>query len=273
MICEKKLFSTIQELLSILKNTPPSASPLDGSNRTREVRSMNRFRAVFANRHVVLPVIHAVSAEQILRNIRIARDAGADGAFLISHGRVSEEKLLEIYQKTQEAEPGFWLGANFLTWSLQEVFPRVAGIVSGIWSDDALVDERQPEQTAAQQLHQLQASCGWTGLHFGGVAFKYQRPVKDLAAAALAALPWLDVVTTSGPGTGQAAPPQKIRTMKEAIGSFPLAIASGVSPLNVSDYLPFADCFMVATGISLTFDELDPAGVRDLVRVVRTYQE
>ena len=29
---------------------------------------MSRFRAVFASRHVVLPVIHVVSREQALRN-------------------------------------------------------------------------------------------------------------------------------------------------------------------------------------------------------------
>jgi predicted TIM-barrel enzyme len=59
--------------------------------------------------------------------------------------------------------------------------------------------------------------------------------------------------------------------MKRAIGDAPLAIASGVTPENVPDYLPWADCFLVATGISYTFDELDPDRVRDLVQVVRSW--
>ena len=56
--------------------------------------------------------------------------------------------------------------------------------------------------------------------------------------AARNAMPYMDVVTTSGPGTGKAAAPEKIRTIRQAIGDKPLAIASGVTPENVPDYLP-----------------------------------
>src|SRR5438477_29238 len=83
-----------------------------------------------------------------------------------------------------------------------------------------------------------------------------------LAAAARAAAASMDVVTTSGPGTGQAAAPDKLRRMKEALGVTPLAIASGVTPENVGGYLPWVDCFLVATGISRTFEEFDPGRVR-----------
>jgi predicted TIM-barrel enzyme len=95
--------------------------------------------------------------------------------------------------------------------------------------------------------------------------------VRDLAKAARRAAPWIDVVTTSGPGTGKAAAPAKVRAMKEALGEHPLALASGVTPENVTDYLPWVDGFLVATGISYTFEDLDPARVRDLVRIVRAW--
>jgi hypothetical protein len=36
-------------------------------------------------------------------------------------------------------------------------------------------------------------------------------------------------------------------------------------------YLAIADCFLVATGISLSFTELDPARVRSLVERVRAF--
>ena len=55
------------------------------------------------------------------------------------------------------------------------------------------------------------ASAGSGGdaalLYFGGVAFKYQRPVDDLAEATTKASRFIDVVTTSGAGTGHAASP------------------------------------------------------------------
>jgi predicted TIM-barrel enzyme len=81
----------------------------------------------------------------------------------------------------------------------------------------------------------------------------------------------MEVVTTSGPGTGKAASPDKIRTMKQALGDFPLAIASGITPDNIDDYLPNADCFLVATGVSSSFDELDAKLVEQLVEKVHAY--
>jgi predicted TIM-barrel enzyme len=232
---------------------------------------MSRFRATFAHRHVILPILHTTGPEQVLRNARVARDEGADGVFLISHGRVTDDELLRIHQALVVELPGFWVGVNCLSLSVEETFARVGERVAGVWVDDALVDERQEDQPAVQRILEVQRRHGWRGLYFGGVAFKYQRPVKDLARAAALAARYMDVVTTSGPGTGQAAPPEKIRAMKQALGEHPLAIASGVTPENVGDYLPHADCFLMATGISYTFEELDPARLRDLVRVVRAW--
>jgi predicted TIM-barrel enzyme len=81
----------------------------------------------------------------------------------------------------------------------------------------------------------------------------------------------MDVVTTSGPGTGHAAEVEKIRRMKQALADAPLAIASGIAPENVGHYLPYADAFLVATGISRSFTELDATRVRLLVECVRSF--
>ena len=234
---------------------------------------MSRFREVFSTPHVVLPIVHVSNRDQAARNVRIARDAGANGAFLISHGDVSDGDLFDIYLRIAEENAGFWLGVNCLGWGADELFARAADRVAGVWMDDALIDEAHDEQPTADRIAGVQRGAGWRGLYFGGVAFKYQRPVRDLASAARKAAPFMDVVTTSGPGTGKAAAPEKIRTMKQAIGDVPLAIASGVTPENVPDYLPWADCFLVGTGISYTFDELDPDRVRDLVQVVRSWPD
>ena len=59
--------------------------------------------------------------------------------------------------------------------------------------------------------------------------------------------------------------------MKLALGDTPLAIASGITPENVEEYLPYADSLLVATGISNGFTELDPLRVRSLVERVRAF--
>jgi predicted TIM-barrel enzyme len=58
--------------------------------------------------------------------------------------------------------------------------------------------------------------------------------------------------------------------MKKALGDCPLAIASGITPENVADYLEVADCFLVATGINASWTELDPLLVRKLVQTVES---
>ena len=61
--------------------------------------------------------------------------------------------------------------------------------------------------------------------------------------------------------------------MKAALGDLPLAIASGITPENVRDYLPISDCYLVATGIGDSFEELNPVRVGALVDAVREWDE
>lgn len=233
-------------------------------------KSEIRFRQVFTNRHVVLPVIHISSAEQARRNAAIAREAGADGVFLINHS-IGSDDLLRIHDEVVGLLPEWWVGVNCLDLDPETVFARISQRVSGVWVDNAMIQENQVEQPDADAVLKTQNANGWRGLYFGGVAFKYQRQVSDLTTAAQVARRFMDAVTTSGPGTGKAAHVEKIRTMKEALGDFPLAIASGITPDNVRDYLPCSDCYLVATGISRSFEELDPVLVKRLVETVRTY--
>jgi hypothetical protein len=231
-----------------------------------------RFRTVFPKGHIVLPVIHVVSQEQAHRNADIARRAGALGVFLINHSMGSGE-LLAIHESTSRLLPDWWIGVNCLDLSPVDVVRRVSYKVAGIWSDNAMILETEHEQPEADEVMATIRETGWPGLYFGGVAFKYQRHVDDLSQAARTARQYMDVVTTSGPETGKAAHVEKIRAMKAALGDFPLAIASGITPENVQDYLPFSDCYLVATGVSDSFEEFNPDRVRALLNVVRTWDE
>ena len=228
----------------------------------------SRFREVFPDGHVVLPVIHVGSEDQALSNAGIAFGAGANGAFLINHSMGSAE-LLAIHARVAAAFPGCWLGVNCLDMDPVQVVRRVSADVAGIWSDNAMIKESEERQPEADEVLAAIRETGWPGLYFGGVAFKYQRLVDDLGAAARIAGRYMDVVTTSGAGTGQAAHLEKIDAMKAGLGDLLLAIASGITPENVRDYLPISDCHLVATGIGDSFEALNPSKVSALVDVVR----
>ncbi len=219
----------------------------------------------------VLPVIHCESTEQALRNTTIAADCGCDGVFLINHS-ISAQSLLGIIEVVRADFTDLWLGANFLGMGAVDVFRKIPlNAIDGIWTDDAGVDERRIEQPAAESVQNAIHESGWSGTYFGGIAFKYQREVDHVTKAAKIASQYMDVVCTSGPGTGKVASTEKLQEMKRAIGKTPLAVASGVTPENVGDALPWVDLFLVATGISRSFTELDPMKVESLVSIVKDY--
>lgn len=227
---------------------------------------MNTFRGTFPRKHTFLAVVHVEGDAQAFRNARLAAQEGADGIFLINHS-ISPSTLVGVYQAVRERLPGLWVGLNCLSLGrlAVEFIPKNT---AGLWVDNAGINEEGALTTGAEAFSALRKKCGWRGIYFGGVAFKYQGSVTDVAKVARLAVPFVDVITTSGTGTGVAANLTKIRVMKEAVGNHPLAIASGITPENVGEYMPYADCFLVATGISDSHAELNPARVHKLAQAL-----
>jgi uncharacterized protein len=225
---------------------------------------MKMFRQIFQKKHVFLAVIHVEGGAQALRNAQIAKNNGADGIFLINHS-ISYISLIECYTHIKMHLPHFWIGLNCLDLGMEavKVLPKNT---AGLWVDNAHTDEPK----ISRSFSEMRKMSGWKGLYFGGVAFKYQKAVSDVAKAAKKAVPYVDVITTSGDATGIAPKVEKIRAMKNTIGDHPLAIASGITTENVGEYKPFADCFLVATHISASPTELDPRLVKKLSREIHS---
>lgn len=244
---------------------------------------MNRmhFRRLFKTAGpAVLPVIHVRDTPQACRNAAIAIEAGAQGVFLINHD-FGHEELVPILREVRTRFPSLWLGANFLAVTGRDAFPvlgllQAEGVeIDACWADDARIDERVPpdEQAEAGEIAAAREKSGWTGLYFGGTAFKKQRPVapSDHETAARTATAWMDAVTTSGIATGEAADRAKIAAFRRGCGDAPLALASGVTPENAAGYAPDVDAILVATGINRAGDfyEIDPERLRRLLTVTR----
>ena len=244
---------------------------------------MNRmhFRRLFKTvGPAVLPVIHVRDAAQAVRNAAVAIEAGAQGVFLINHDFPREE-LVPILGEVRSRFPSLWLGVNFLAVTGRDAFPvlgrlQAEGVeIDAYWADDARIDERaaMDEQIEAAAIAAAREESGWTGLYFGGTAFKKQRPVAaaDHETAARTAAGWMDAVTTSGVATGRAADRAKIAAFRRGCGDAPLALASGVTPENAAGYAPDVDAMLVATGINRDGDfyEIDPARLRRLLAVTR----
>jgi len=241
-----------------------------------------QFRTEFsAQGLVVLPVIHVLDNEQAAKNARVAMEAGCLGIFLINHDFAYRE-FLPIIRHVREQFPDLWIGVNFLAVTGKLAFPILADLqkqgvrVDAYWADDARIDERRKsdDQIEAEEIQSIKQNCGWNGLYFGGTAFKKQREVApaDYRKSAEIACRFMDVVTTSGIATGHSADLGKIDTFRKACGDSPLALASGITPENVGNYLPFVDCVLVSTGINIKDDfyNIDPARLAKLMALTQT---
>jgi len=229
---------------------------------------------------VVLPVIHVLDNEQAVKNVAIAQSAGCPGVFLINHD-FPYEQFLPIITHVRQQFPDFWLGVNFLAVTGLVAFPVLADLAAGgtrvdaYWADDARINEAKPpeSQEEAANILAMKASCGWKGLYFGGTAFKKQREVHaaDYTKCAAIARNFMDVVTTSGIATGHAADTGKIQTFRTACDDTPLALASGITPENFSDYRHLVDAVLVATGINFTDDfyNIDPSKLATLLNLCK----
>ncbi len=227
---------------------------------------------------VVLPVIHVLDFAQAERNIRVAIGEGAAGVFLINHD-FDKKLLVPIIRQVREAFPALWLGVNFLGVPGDNAFPILGDLqrdgvpVDAYWADNAHIDETGDDPSEAGRIRRFRELSGWSGLYFGGTAFKKQRPVapENWRDAAREAVLFMDVVTTSGIATGQEADLTKIRDFRAGIGDATLALASGVTPDNAESYAD-VDAFLVATGINADGDfyNIDPARLTRLMTMTRT---
>jgi predicted TIM-barrel enzyme len=234
---------------------------------------MNRIEEVFGVRAVLLPVVHPVGRQEALAAVRVACDLGVKGVFLIDQV-MHERDVLALVREIRDLHPALWVGVNLLSRAPAEALAialDACGTIDGIWSDNAGIDERGSPSPDAEALVAMRHATRWRGLYFGGVAFKYQRQValEDLGRAASMATAYMDVICTSGPGTGYAADVEKVRALCAGLGDHAMALASGITPQNVRGYLPYVQAFLVGTGIERQFGVLDPPKVEALLRALQ----
>jgi hypothetical protein len=222
--------------------------------------------------------VHQTDPAHAVEQTRLALANGADGVFLINHWGPCSDLVDSVAAVRSELGDDPWVGVNPLglrSLAAARFLPVIAagGRVDGLWCDDAEIDEATAStQFYARQVRQeLQANSPGTA-YFGGVAFKYQRRVDQLEAAAAAAAPWMDVICTSGPGTGHAADLEKLARLASAAGTTPLAVASGVSAANAADQIAHISFALAATSVSDTDTELNGPKVAELAAIFEEHR-
>lgn len=206
----------------------------------------------------VYPVIHHLNVNLSVEQAKVAKDAGADGVFLISHHGKNME-LCEVRKILKTELPLFRVGFNFLGWDSCRAH-YITGYHGGdmLWLDAPGINGNTISDDALKLLKSESDLFSITARRFpifASVAFKYQ-PIdeKPASAAKLArAVGWIP--TTSGTATGSPPTIDKIKSM--FVSHETLAVASGMTPENVGDYKHFLSHILVSTGVSINDYQFD----------------
>lgn len=215
----------------------------------------------------VFPVIHlgetdiSASVEQA----HTAFELGADGVYLIDHynGARDTSRLFRTHDEIKAADVNRYVGLNILGLGVSAAFGRVAtGYTSGqlvyipndMWVDDVRekFDGVVDLDRSLRFRETLTVILGRVTLH-GGVVFKYTSTATNnplIAAEETRHLRhYVDVITTSGLGTGFPPTVEKLVAMKEAANGKPVAVASGIDISNIESFSGVVDEVLVASSV------------------------
>jgi membrane complex biogenesis BtpA family protein len=98
-----------------------------------------------------------------------------------------------------------------------------------------------------------------------------QRPVSQVARSVMFSS-LADAICVSGPMTGEQVSVSDLAAVKQAVGTLPVFVNTGLRPDNVAANFRYADGAIVGTSLKregLTFNPVDPDRVADLMHVVR----
>lgn len=216
----------------------------------------------------IMAVIHHRDDATSHANAALAAAKGCHGVFFI-HMQARDALIDAPAVAAKRAFPELIVGTNRLSTHPCAALRRDVELgLDATWCDNPGVYSHSVEPlalTIADELDRIRRTNP-DHLYFGSVAFKTQSEDPDPPAAAVAAADLGWIATTSGVATGSAPDPEKLRSMKAALGDRPLAVASGVDPDNVTVLGPHLDWVLVATGVSKDFYSFDPDRLGRLVR-------
>lgn len=217
----------------------------------------------------VFPVIHHLDRNTTLQQAKLVSALGADGLFLISHGRQDDE-LPDLAAEIKLAYPALRVGLNFL-WNGPIAAAEVA-VSRGLdmmWGDYCGVDSHGVSGLAlALKAIRDRAAAGHPIEVFASVAFKGQPNDANPALAATHAMECGFTPTTSGARTGAAPDLDKIVRMSAVTGGN-LAITSGMTLENVGLFELHLSAILVATGVSIDEHRIDPLKLQRFLFIVR----
>jgi hypothetical protein len=190
-------------------------SILPEADHRKHIDKWDKLKQVFGrDGPILLPVLSSHSTTDVLHNLETLfpyyQRGQVSGVFILSN---NIDYLASTYSAAKAAYPSIWMGINLLgdgsMFKLFELIERVRP--DGVWTDKSYLYNQAPLGIPELVLNQFER-LNWQGLYFGGVMFKYQRDSDELLDPALLniAHQYMDVLTTTGPATGEEISEEKL---------------------------------------------------------------
>lgn len=139
---------------------------------------------------------------------------------------------------------------------------------------DSVCGHLPPEKDKLYAERLMESASDRTFDILGGLRFKYQ-PVlsgRSLKEDARLAAMRCDAVVTTGSGTGEDSPTDKLMEFKKILGAKPLIVGAGVTSETVAEKLRYADGVIIGSWLKTghtAYAEVDPQYVKDFMERVR----
>jgi len=240
-------------------NSGESFKPLDKVARVQKVFGKTS--------RILLPVLSCYTTEQFMKNITVLFTHSAIDGVWIESANCDADVLHDVIAEFKAAYPGRWIGINLIG----ETFMAVVEFLKkstpdGIWMDRSYLTDAD-YQTLPNLVLDFFNRSGWQGLYFGGVLFKYvNTQFADDAKLCQNAREYMDVLTTSGAGTGIAIDKDKLVKIKSSVGDKQVvAVASGITADNIDMIKDYCDIYMLRTAIVDKNDDIDISALNTFV--------
>jgi hypothetical protein len=220
----------------------------------KKVNKVNRVRRVFGKiNNIILPVLSCFTEEQFKTNIiklnKYVVNDKISGIWLMTTN-TDIDTIKKIILWTRENYSNFWIGVNLLGESIIKVLKFIKeNNPDGIWIDNSHVSGGIIQNIPNLFIDQLKR-MKWNGLYFGGVLFKYIPEIGNRDEIVQNAIEFMDVLTTTGEGTGIAIAQEKLNQVYEITKKkICIGVASGISDENIASIKNKCNIFIVRTSI------------------------
>lgn len=229
----------------------------------------NKFSDLFSISKPIIGMIHLAGDDltektsRAMEELRIYQEEGIDGAIVENYHSTGME-LIRALSKITKEEWKLKLGINTLGVKYCP-FQLVVDFDLSFLQLDSVMG-REGNNSIEKEI--------WPDIPIlGGVRFKYQPSTgRTLEQDIIEGKSRCDAVVTTGEGTGQETPLDKLVKFRGLLRDYPLVVGAGVNLANVSEQLAIVDAAIVGSYFKPngnTYLPVDRARVRDLMSAVR----